>query len=188
LPAGALLEEITFGREFRRWVVKKEEKEFLFEYIDETLDSLEKEISFFDEGLLGKGPRIVVKEENRKKNKADKLIQAFNAFNDSRDGIVEVLNLIKAIRETDAKANSLYLELQRELGALEIRKEKVKESSQRLKELIETYRAQIKKVMELLEKLPVESDEDFSKKLQLIDRANNLLRELSSVVLKFLTA
>jgi len=169
--------------------VKKEEKEFLFEYIDETLDDLEKEIGFFDESLSGKGPKIVVKEEKRgKKDKADKLIQAFNAFNDSKEGIVEVLNLVKAIKETDAKANSLYLELQRELGVLEMRKEKLKESSQRLKELIETYRAQIEKVMELLEKLPVESDEDFSKKLQLIDRANNLLRELSSVVLKFLTA
>jgi len=164
--------------------MKEREKEFVFDYIDETLDWLEEDIEELNRSLSEKGPRFIVREE--RKERADRIVDFFEALNSSKDGIVEVLSLVKQIREVDARAGRLSLEIQRELAGLEMRKEKLRHASERVRELIEVYRSQVEKVMELLEKIPVEDERDFEKKLELVDRANRLLGELSGVIIKFL--
>ncbi|WP_456435228.1 hypothetical protein [Thermovibrio ammonificans] len=164
-------------------------EEELFEIADDYLDELQENVRSISSAVEGKGVKIKVAPEGEKRReKLESLVSAARQLYDSRADIKEILYIAKALKEADAEANRIALELQREIAAVEMRRERLREFSQRLKELIEVYKEQLNAVMKIVNALPAETQEQFARKLALIDRCNALLSELSRAVMKLLTA
>ena len=167
-------------------MVKRKDWEFLYEVAEEEIEEVEREIEFLEKEFSGKkGPKIFVGEKKNKK--LDAAVTLINSISNARQDLIELAGALKELREVDARARQLGLEIQRELYQAELRREKLKSGSARLKELIELYREQIDRVMKIASAIPAETERDFERKLGLIDRSNELLGKLSSLVMKFLT-
>ena len=161
--------------------------ELLYEVAEEEIEEIEREIGLLNKELSNeKKPMFRVGEGAGKKKLATALTIVNNISNAKQD-LIELAGALKELREVDVKARQLALEIQRELYRAELRKEKLKSSSARLKELIELYREQIDRVMKIVNALPAETEKDFERKLGLIDRSNELLGKLSNLIMKFLT-
>lgn len=162
--------------------------DLLYEVAEEKIGEVERGIrllekDFFDDRKV----KFFTKEPGGNK-KLDAALLLIKGISEAKEDLIELAEALKKLLETGVKARQLSHEIQRELSITELRKEKLKNASARIKELIEVYREQIDRVMKIVNGLPAETEKDFERKLNLIDRANKLLGELSNLVIKLLTA
>jgi len=169
--------------------VDRKDWDLLYEVAEEEIEEVERGIKLLEKDFFNqKRPkfRVAGEEGGSKKEKLAMALTLIEGISSAKQDLIDFVGALKELREVDARARQLSLEIEREVYQAELRKEKLKSASARLRELIEVYREQIDKVMKIVNGLPAETEKDFERKLNLIDRSNKLLGDLSNLVLKFL--
>ncbi|MEO2069529.1 MAG: hypothetical protein ABGX27_08510 [Desulfurobacteriaceae bacterium] len=167
--------------------MKQKNHDDIYQAIEEIISEKEKECKIFEEAITKKNPTIIVgNEDYKKKQKASEFLTGLLSA-ESIQGAKEVVEIYKGIREADAKLAQIYKELELETKKLEVRKYSIEEKSKTFRELIQSHQKQVEFLIQFIEKLPVESEKDFERQLELINRLTNLLDKMLSLTLKYLS-
>lgn len=175
---------------------KDKEVEEAFDIIGETLEGVESNVNdvFYEKKPIIKVAKPEAESEDKKNEpnqkrleKAEIALNILKGVVESKDSIKESLALFNEIRKVDLEIAKVY-------SGIQISREKIKSynnalclKSETIKKVIELYREKINFIMKIIESINVDSDEMFERKIQLIDRSNQLLDKLSNILLKYLT-
>ena len=91
------------------------------------------------------------------------------------------------MKEVDREIEAIRSELFKHMFSMQSRIEEIKNKSDVLKRYIQLLETKINFIIKLVEEIPSNTEEDFQKKLQLIEKSNQILEKLSHFLLKFLT-
>jgi len=164
---------------------KKEREKLLEEIIEDTFMEVESDIrrvaNLFDDRKVTF--RVGSEKDKARRNGKELVIDLLKALADSKEQFL----IFKEIHEINKQMKEISANLELELKKLEMYGRAYAEKSQRLKELLEIYREQVDRIMKIINVLPDDTPESATKKLEHIDRANNLLSEITDLTLKFIT-
>ncbi len=164
---------------------KKEKEKLLEEIMEDTFMEVESDIRKVANLLNDRKVTLKVGSEKGKarRNKAELVIDFLKALADSKEQFL----VFKEILEINKQMQEISANLELELKKLEMYGRVYAEKSQRLKELLEIYKEQVDRIMKIINVLPDDTPKSATKKLEYIDRANNLLSEITDITLKFIT-
>lgn len=171
-------------KDFEHW-------EKAYEFANGELDDVESSLSLLENVKDDKSPSFILPSEKEaefgsEQQEQSVLSQLYEAVGESWGDLSYMLSMFKEIQELNFKSKELIKELQLEQMRLSNQERTLKEKSERLKELLDTYKEQVNRVLIIAEKIPAENDSLFEKKLKLIDRANALLERISQLTVRLL--
>ena len=186
--------------------MKNHRKYDLFQEIQEELEKADLEISHLEEQfspkevrnrtISAKKPRIIIANnsqdkdkdtQNRQISKEEVIVAIIQGVYESRESIVEAIKTFKEMKEVDREIEAIRSELFKHMSSMQSRIEEIKNKSDVLKQYIQLLETKINFIIKLVEGIPSNTEEDFQKKLQLIEKSNQILEKLSHFLLKFLT-
>jgi chromosome segregation ATPase len=166
--------------------------------IEKLLSNIENDISEIEEILSvnkkKKKPQIIVKESNNRKNRTELSIEEINSLlynaKSLSDNTVLILQELKELyqiySEYQTKLAEIFANLEKEMARIDYKRNELVIKVTVIKQHIETIQQQVKRLMNLIEKIPDTTDEYFERKLLLIDRANILVDRITDILMKFL--
>lgn len=166
--------------------------------IEKLLSNIENDISEIEEILSvnkkKKKPQIIVKESNNRKNRTELSIEEINSLlynaKSLSDNTVLILQELKELyqiySEYQTKLAEIFANLEKEMARIDYKRNELVIKATVIKQHIETIQQQVKRLMNLIEKIPDTTDEYFERKLLLIDRANILVDRITDILMKFL--
>ncbi len=167
--------------------------------IEKLLSSIENDISEIEEILSTKKkkkkPQIIVKESNNRNNRAKLNIEEINSLlynaKSLSDNTVLILQELKELyqiySEYQIKLAEIFTDLEKEIARIDYKRNELVVKATVIRQHIEMIQQQVKRLMNLIEKIPDTTDEYFERKLLLIDRANILIDRITDMLMKFLT-
>ena len=184
--------------------MKNHRKYDLFQEIQEELEKADLEISHLEEQfspkevknrtVSTKKPRIIMGNnrqdkgtQNKQISKEEVTVAIIQGVYESRESIVEAIKTFKEMKEVDREIEAIRSELFKHMFSMQSRIEEIKNKSDVLKQYIQLLETKINFIIKLVEEIPSNTEEDFQKKLQLIEQSNQILEKLSHFLLKFLT-
>lgn len=166
--------------------------------IEKLLSNIENDISEIEEILSvnkkKKKPQIIVKESNNRKNRTELSIEEINSLlynaKSLSDNTVLILQELKELYqiygEYQTKLAEIFANLEKEMARIDYKRNELVIKATVIKQHIEMIQQQVKRLMNLIEKIPDTTDEYFERKLLLIDRANILVDRITDILMKFL--
>jgi len=166
--------------------------------IEKLLSNIENDISEIEEILSvnkkKKKPQIIVKESNNRKNRTELSIEEINSLlynaKSLSDNTVLILQELKELyqiySEYQTKLAEIFANLEKEMARIDYKRNELVIKATVIKQHIEMIQQQVKRLMNLIEKIPDTTDEYFERKLLLIDRANILVDRITDILMKFL--